>query len=663
MMENGVVQYEWRGKDGGLAAMMAKLEERYKALDGAVKRVEAATDRAFTKAVKGSNLSITATNKLGAAFTKAQAPVDKLGLKLADMPGKIQAIEREADRLRDKLRSATNINDIARYNQQLELTKKRLAEMHGVGLNAKAQRPGMSFGNAASSFMGQMPGGLGMVAGLATNPYLLGGAAVAGVGMYTNKAIDEYLSFDKLISKANVTARLDKAGRDKLKAELLGINYIGGPLTDVPIAFNQAISSTGDVNRSLDIVKTAVKGSKAGFADLPTVTAALTSASNQLQATGAKASSADILDVFIKAQRLGAVEFGQLSNDLPGLMAVRPKGTNYKDVAGAYSYLSTVLPIQEANTDLLNLLNALNKPEAKERFKKERVALFGAKGEAIGFLKVLDNIYTRYKTFKTDKGAETFLGNLIPDSQAAAGLKSIFADYEKFSNIVKDMQNAAGETDIALKFSISDQDIVDQAKQSWDIFSQAWGKFSAPLKIGVALQGAQLLSNPSRAIQNPFDIQFNTVKSVFNSIFGLSTSGDRRQKGQGYDPKTKKYRMPDKNETIDKYGIIHKQDYSKWDYSNWDKLNFRGSKTNTSDEPNATKKDGTATAPGGNDPDSSTVTNGTRTLKSVVVNIGVIKAADSINTVVKNGEVKDLDGTFTDLIVRDIYNAETILSR
>ena len=84
------------------------------------------------------------------------------------------------------------------------------------------------------------------------------------------------MTFDENMAKVNITAQMDEAGLDDLKKRLKQI--AADNKTDVqvvPVGFEAINSQVNDVELSLSILDAALKGSKAGFTDLDTVSAAL----------------------------------------------------------------------------------------------------------------------------------------------------------------------------------------------------------------------------------------------------------------------------------------------------------------------------------------------------------------------------------------------------
>lgn len=466
----------------------------------------------------GTEWILKLTDKVTAPLKQLIAQEKESDKWFKEQGNSIDELEKDLKRLEATSRKTFDPKQLASYNREMLALTNNIQRAKSLGVSSAGRSGFGGMGGGFGQFAGQLPGVGGLVG---TNPYAIGGAAVAGGLYFSNNAANKYLDYDKLISKSNVTARLNNYDRAKLRNELLAVDYIGGDLTDVPASFAETISKNGNVRQSLDITRTGVRGAKAGFTDLPTVTSSLTSSINNLGKDAP--SAADLLDSFIEAQRLGAVEFKQLAQDVPSLLALRPKGTSYKDVLGSYSYLSTALPIDQANTDLQNLLATMGKKETVDRFDKffgKNNPMFDKSHNPRGFLNTLDSVYKTYKKIAdvNPEKAERFLGELIPDTQAKTALNSIFSNYDKFKSYNHQLQSSGGETDIALTFAVSDKDVVAQADQAWQKFQLRWGQVVAPLKLDIVTAINGYITDPAGSLWNDIKNRFGTKEGWLKTL-------------------------------------------------------------------------------------------------------------------------------------------------
>ncbi len=113
------------------------------------------------------------------------------------------------------------------------------------------------------------------------------------------------MSFDEGMAKINTTAQLTSDGVAKLKSDLITMGRdAGADLSTVPDAYEKILSQTGDVALSTDILKSSLKGAKAGFTDADIVAGAL---AQSLSLIGKENTNAqEVMDTFFAAKRVGA---------------------------------------------------------------------------------------------------------------------------------------------------------------------------------------------------------------------------------------------------------------------------------------------------------------------------------------------------------------------
>src|SRR5690606_15581899 len=110
-------------------------------------------------------------------------------------------------------------------------------------------------------------------------------------------------------------------------------------LNQLPASFEAILSQTNDVALSMEVLKASVEGADAGFADLDTVSGAIAQSMNLVAKEGLNARQ--VLDTFMTAKRVGAGEFEDFAQYMPGLIAAGNNlGVTFNNTAGAFAYMT-----------------------------------------------------------------------------------------------------------------------------------------------------------------------------------------------------------------------------------------------------------------------------------------------------------------------------------
>jgi TP901 family phage tail tape measure protein len=323
-------------------------------------------------------------------------------------------------------------------------------------LNGASDKVSSSFGNvqdkisktqhALAGAANEIPGVSRGVDMLNNSSVLLGAGLMAiGAGLY--KATELAYGYDLGMAKINATAQLSEQSLGGLKSRLKDIgSHSGGNFEFIPTAYEKILSQTGKVNLSLDILETAVAGSKAGFTDIDTVAGAL---AQTLSVVGKQSTTAkDVMDTLLMAKGVGAGEFKDFAQYLPSLISAgNSLHVEYKDVAGLFSYM-TAKGKGAADSAMLiqNAFTALQKNDVIKGLEGKGVKLFNADGMRRNIADVFNDLGSKLNGL-TDRKKTQFLIDIgLNDAQARTAFNDLTTDGEKFKGIMNSVNHAMGET-------------------------------------------------------------------------------------------------------------------------------------------------------------------------------------------------------------------------
>ena len=256
---------------------------------------------------------------------------------------------------------------------------------------------------------------------------------------------------------ANVTTLVDTSivSVDSMRKEVLSLGGTLGSATDLTKGLYQALSAGVEPARAVEFVGTAAKFAQAALTDTLTSVDVLTTILNAygLEASQAAAVSDDLFEIIKQGKTTGQELAAALGRVIPTAAVLK---VNLKELGAALATMTKGgLNTNEAVTALNQGLLTFLKPQAKavklskemgielNRETIERHGLFGA-------LKLLSEKTEEYNK-RTGKGSEAtaiLFGNI-------RALKAILAltgpQAKEFENILGEMQNTTGNTDIAFQ--------------------------------------------------------------------------------------------------------------------------------------------------------------------------------------------------------------------
>lgn len=395
---------------------------------------------------------------------------NETGRTLGSLREKIALLQAEREWI-----PAENIEGIRAYNREIRSLTREIDQLEALN--------GGKFKKWSKEAFAAMPG-----ANLISNPLVAGGAALGFAGKSA-------MNFDEGMAKVNITAQLDEKGLSDLSNRLKKLAKDNHTEIEVaPAGLEKIISQVGDADLSMQILDASLKGSKAGFTDLDTVSGAL---AQSLSVIGKENTNAkEVLDTFFAAKRVGAGEFADFAKYMPGLIAgASNMGINFKEVAGTFAYMTGKGQSAERAAVLMeNAFSMLGKSDVRGKMEKAGIKVFDEQGKMRGMV----DIFTDLKGVldgMTDEQKSSVLEKFgLVDKEAKNAFALMTSDLGKFQEAMDATTNATGETDKAMEFS---QNSIMKATDLWNDFKNmgtAVGTIILPV-INVGLDALSMAVN------------------------------------------------------------------------------------------------------------------------------------------------------------------------
>lgn len=372
-----------------------------------------------------------------------------------------------------RLKMAGNVDSVmAKYGSGADKLSGKFSNLQNKISSSKFKQFSQDFSNeipVMSRGMSLM-GSTGMLLGA--------GITAVGAGLY--KSAELALSYEKGMAKINATTQLTAPELAKLKTELIAVGeHSGGNFERIPQAFEKINSTINDSAKSMAILKIANKGAQAGFVDIDVAAGAL---AQTISILGSKASAADIMDTMLGAKKSGAAEFQDFANYLPSLIAAGKNiGIGYKDIAGAFSFMTTNFNGADAAMYMQNAMTAFGKSAVTKGLKEKGIDVFNKDGSMRALDAIFIDLGAKINTM-TDQGKSAFLESVgLKDAQAKVAFSAMATNADKLRKIMGEVNNSAGELGKTLEATANRSrswgDIGDQIK-SWGV---SIGDFLLPM--------------------------------------------------------------------------------------------------------------------------------------------------------------------------------------
>lgn len=426
------------------------------------------------------------------------------GKTIGSLKARIDALQAEKEWI-----PADNLPAIKEYNREIA---RLTGELHQLETAAG----GGKFRKWASEAFDAIPG-----ASLLKNPLVTGMTAATLAG-------SAGMTFDENMAKVNITAQLDETGLEDLKKRLKQI--AADNKTDVqvvPVGFEAINSQVNDVELSLSILDAALKGSKAGFTDLDTVSAAL---AQTLSIVGKENTTAqEVLDTFFAAKRVGAGEFADFARYMPNLIAGADNlGIAYKEVAGTFAYMTGKgQSAERAATLMENAFSVLGRVDVRKKMEAAGVDVFDDTGKIRSIVDIFTDLQNVLGGLNDEQKSSLLEQFGLVDKEAKSAFSVLMSDTEKLRESMHDVANSTGETTAALGYS---RNAMQQATEVWNQFKNIGlqvGKIMLPvISAGLTVAGGVLdgVSVVMDAVIGFFSGWYTLIQEGNPVIIGLTTT-------------------------------------------------------------------------------------------------------------------------------------------
>lgn len=393
-------------------------------------------------------------------------------------------------------------------------TKEDVAMTHNMDLEAKSLTGTMDKLTTAG---GKIKGwGKEMLSSLIPIKSLIPSPAAVADGI--RQSLSNAMDFEQGMAKINVSAQLDKKGLAELSNKIRQIAVDNNTdITVAPAGFEKINAQVHDTDLALSILNASMKGSKAGFVDLDTVSGALT---QSLSAIGKESGSAqEVLDTFFAANSIGGSSFTDLAGQMPGLISgANSLGINFKEVAGTFAYMTSQGESAERASALMqSAFDALGQADIQGKLQQAGISVFDDQGNIRGMVDIFNELSGVLDGMSYEEKSAALANFGITGKDATDAFALLTSNLGDYQTAMDGTANATGATDKQLANS----------ETGLSKISELWTKFN---NIGTRL-GIAVLPVVNTALNIAAGV-FDALSIVLEPIIGfLGTWNELLQSG------------------------------------------------------------------------------------------------------------------------------------
>jgi TP901 family phage tail tape measure protein len=410
----------------------------------------------------------------------------------------IDQLRQKIDTLTQNRNSATDFGIVKGLNKEISQAQKELQKLETMGTNTN---PLTKLKNDAIMAVPAL--------GLVANPIVASSLALSG-------ATSMAANFEQGMAKINSTIQVSPPELEKIKNQLITLGKTSNvDLAQVPNAFEKIVSAVGDAGKSMEIFKSSLKASKAGFTDINIVA----DAGAAILANYNGMSSDYAMDVLMKTKNLGKAEFGDLAKYMPQILPdAKRLGISFEEMAGSFAYFTSKgISVEQTTTYLKNMMKPLGDPDKIANLEHLGVGIFelGEKGEKKmrPMTAIATDMNKAFGKMDAVKRLESFK-KLEFDMEAGAGFSLLMQDVPKLTDMMRGMSGATGETDKTLQFTGNTIDNFTQASNQFKALFINLGDLVLPM-VNTALFGVTASLDVLKSV-------FTTVQPLFQWFYDKS---------------------------------------------------------------------------------------------------------------------------------------------
>ena len=353
-------------------------------------------------------------------------------------------------------------------------------------------------------------------------------AAGAVIASALVKAVFTANEFQKSFSNVNTLVDQTKVNTQEMAKELLTMDGRLGSAKELTDGLYQALSASVDPAKAVKFVGEAAKFAGAALISTNSAVDVITTG---LNAYGLQADSAtSISDKLFSVIKLGKTTGDELASTLGKSIPIAANMGISFDELGASIVIMTRQGISaaEATTKFNAITKAFLKPSTDMQAALEKIGYESGSMaiESLGLKGALDAV------IKSTDGSKEALSLLLPDAEGLTGALALTGEGGKeFNNVLKELQNSAGATEIAFnKQEKTFETFKNTASNLTTIVGNIGKSFVDELAVGAteaasgmikflaSAQGAQVVSDVIAGVTAGFTLLKKILTPIFNVL-------------------------------------------------------------------------------------------------------------------------------------------------